>query len=183
MVHDACQQNPCEPIDYYFGDLERAFDSCNGCDPTYDYAGWKYGSDNAIVVSAFENTLYHYCAMNSLYGADCPYPNGVFTYREGVYTNTGEVLAIPGFGSNMPDISTDTIWEAGYVYNGTPQSIVNQDENFFTNQGYHIYSWQYATDACWVTYSNARAMAQAASPPIPRFDRWTPAGGGVGSVC
>lgn len=169
MVHDACQQNPCQPIDYYFGDLERVFDEGE------DQAGWVQGTDNAMVVSAFEMTLYNYCGMNQLYGSDCPYPGGIFTTKTGLYTSETEITSIPYMATGypdpaIPDLSTDVVWVPGYVYPDTPQSVVNANENFFTNQGWRVYSWQYATDACTVTYASARAMAQGAAPRIPRFD-------------
>ena len=175
FVHDACQENPCQPIDRYFGDVERVIDGDTG----YDYAGWEYSSDNALVVAAFENTLTGYCGVNGIPQYLCAYPNG---FANGLYSNVGEMSAIPEIGPGY-DLQTSTIWEAGYVYNDTPEYVINADEDFFTAVGWHVYSWQYANDDCNITYASAGAKAKAASPPIPRFDRWTRDGSGVSSPC
>ena len=191
FLDDACTAPGCDVqsmISHTFADLEIVpdveYDQQCQCNVVLnpDLAGWVQDTgENVIVVSSFEDTLSNYCAANNVPEDICRYPG---TFNPGVYSNESEWEQIPGFKDiNDPDISTDSIWFAGYVYGSTPESAVNADEDFFTQQGYQVYSWQYTTDDCSISFAGARTMAANASPPIPRLDAWTKDGSHVNDTC
>ena len=95
-----------------------------------------------------------------------------FSYcSDGVYSNISDWQTI--IGSNVaPYLDTSHFWLASW---GPNQSQLNSQEDYFTTSpgGYSIFSWQYATSACQISYSSAQTEASNASPQIPQFDKWT----------
>ncbi len=114
-----------------------------------------------------------------------------------IYTGIGQWPDIVGpyTSTSIPNVGTTQIWLADYTYD---LATLNGDQQFFTTSpgGFSIYSWQTSDDSCqqsvypypncqgyaysanpgydcYVTFSEAQAMAAAAAPPIPRFDKWT----------
>lgn len=115
-------------------------------------------SDNVAVVTAFFSTL---CGTYAL----C---------SDGMYTGYYDFQSILGAASSAT-LGIDQAWISSF---GPPLSQDNppgldQQEQEFTNVGYSIYSWQYASDICEMTYSAAANDSDQAIPPIPRFDKWT----------
>lgn len=80
---------------------------------------------------------------------------------DGVYANLNDWESV--ITTSDPYLYTNHFWLASW---GPSQSQLNSQEDFFTTSpgGYSIFSWQYATDNCQMTYGTAPGPRQ--SPEI-----------------
>jgi hypothetical protein len=131
-----------------------------------DIAEWEQSSftDNQAVIASFFARLCDddYC-FRGIYA-------GPFTWWDiiGPYQDQ----------PSQPYLGTSWLWlaSAGPVdLNGGTALSLNTQQDLFTVKpgGYYIWSWQYATDSCEMSFALAQDWSNEANPPMRAFDKWT----------